>query len=175
MLKLSILFVLLFSSFAFGQQSDFQKERRFFDFLIGEWKLQNAETSDGKWTGGDDTFKFAKALDGNAITSEWYFNRGTPSKPNFTKALYYMGFDNTSQSWTFYYISPQSSQFYQGKFEDGNWNFYRAFVLNGKKILQRQNWQMTGEGLLQRTIENSEDDGKTWSGRFSKYFFKKVN
>ncbi len=174
MLKPLILFVILSGSAVFGQSPDFKQERRFFDFLIGEWKLQKAENSTEKWTGGEDTLKFSKALDGNAITSEWYFNRGTPSKPNFTKALYFMGFDNSSQSWTFYYISPQSSQFYQGKFENGHWNFYKSFNINGKPLLQRQNWQMTAEGLLQRTIENSEDEGKTWTGLFSKHFFKKI-
>jgi hypothetical protein len=175
MKNLTILCIFWLSSITFGQQPDFQKERRFFDFLIGEWKIQNIENSDEKRTGGEDTFKFAKALDGNAITSEWYFNRGTQAKPNFTKALYFMGFDNSSQSWTFYYISPQSSQFYQGKFENDNWSFYRNYSVNGKTILQRQNWRITGDGLLQRTIENSEDNGKTWTGRFNKSFFRKVN
>jgi hypothetical protein len=112
-----------------------------------------------RWQG---CIKISKALDGNAIASEWFFNRGTPSKPNYANAIYYMGFDNSSQSWTFYYVSPQSAQFYKGRYEDGNWYFYKTFTVEGKSMQERQNWLSPGKNLLKRTIESSEDDGKTW-------------
>ena len=163
-LKSSICFIFLLSSIVFSQQPDFQKERQFFDFLIGKWTIKSAETATGKWeSDGKEKFKFSKALDCKVLVSEWYFNRGIPAKPNFTNALYYMGFDNASQSWTFYYLSPMSAQFYQGKFESDNWYFYKTFNLNGKTVIERQNWLLIDNGLVQRTIENSEDEGKTWS------------
>lgn len=162
-LKLSLVFILFLAVFASGQQPEFQKERLFFDFLIGDWTIQKAENAAEKWNGdGKDSFKFSKSLDGKVIISEWHFNRGTPAKPNFSDALYYMGFDNASQSWTFYYLSPLSSQFFQGKYENDNWYFYKTFTINGKTFIQRQNWRPIDGGLVQRTIENSENEGKTW-------------
>lgn len=56
-------------------------------------------------SGGEDTYIFREALDGNAIISEWYFNRGTKSNPNFTEGLYYSAYDNLINAWSFYYIS----------------------------------------------------------------------
>lgn len=139
-----------------------KKERGHFDFLIGEWKIVEKKTTQGTTKGGNDTYTFRKGLDGNAILSEWYFNRGTKADPNYTEGLYYSAYDNLTDAWSFYYISTASAQYYQGEKEDGQWYFYREFTIEGNTFLQRQSWTMQDDSTLIRTIENSSDDGKTW-------------
>ena len=46
------------------------KERRFFDFLIGEWRIERSETPDGAEVGGDSIYKFSRVLDGNGIGNQ---------------------------------------------------------------------------------------------------------
>lgn len=137
-------------------------ERDYFDFLIGEWKIIQKKSTEGITTGGKDTYTFRKGLDSNAIISEWYFNRGTKSNPNYTQGLYYSAYDNLTDAWSFYYISAVSSQYYQGKKEDGQWYFYREFTIEGNTFLQRQSWLSQNDSTLIRTIENSTDNGKSW-------------
>jgi hypothetical protein len=141
---------------------EIEKERKFFDFLIGEWRMEKLVAQGETGIGGDDVFKFRKTLDGNGIFSEWYFNRGTTTKPNFIEGEYTSAFDNNSKTWSFYYISPFVSQFYQGLKENGNWWFYKDYNLNGDKFTQRQAWEKIDENTILRIIENSRDGGKTW-------------
>ncbi|HEX2490440.1 MAG TPA: hypothetical protein VHR27_13595, partial [Blastocatellia bacterium] len=37
---------------------EIQEEKRFFDFLIGEWKIERAETPEGVEIRDDDVYKF---------------------------------------------------------------------------------------------------------------------
>lgn len=141
---------------------DITEERMFFDYIIGEWKMEKLISQGETGIGGDDIFKFRKTLNDNGIFSEWYFNRGTKSKPNFINGEYYSAFDNNSRTWSFYYISPFVSQFYQGVKENGNWWFYKEYDLNGDKFIQRQAWEKIDADTLVRIIENSRDGGKTW-------------
>lgn len=138
------------------------KERDYFDFLIGEWHIVQKKTTNGTTTGGRDTYTFRKGLDGNAILSEWYFNRGTETDPNYTEGLYYSAYDNLTDAWSFYYISAASAQYYEGKKEDEQWYFYREFTIEGNSFLQRQSWKLKNDLTLIRTIENSSDNGRNW-------------
>jgi len=72
------------------------------------------------------------------------------------------GFDNSSQTWSFYYVSERSAQWYEGKEENGQWFFYKKFVINGEEVLQRQSWTLKDNSTLVRKIENSKDGGKQW-------------
>lgn len=139
-----------------------QEERHFFDFLIGEWVLERKVTPDASWEEGKDNFTFEKVLDGAGILSEWYFNRGTPEDPNYTRGMYMSAFDEMTGTWSFYYISPQNAMYYQGRKENGQWYFYKTFHIDGEELLQRQSWTPRGSSTLVRTIENSRDGGETW-------------
>lgn len=145
-----------------NEKQNLEKERTFFDFLIGDWKLEKLQTPSETSFGGRDLYKFKKSLDGDAIESEWFFNRGTKSKPNFTNGLYFSAFDNLTKIWSFYYISPTAAQYYEGKKENGNWYFYKKFNINGEEFLQRQNWKKLDQQRISREIENSKDGGRTW-------------
>jgi hypothetical protein len=137
-------------------------EKRFFDFLIGEWTIERAETPTGVEIRGDDHYKFTKALDGNAILSEWHFNRGTKAKPDYAHAMYVTAFDTSSKAWSFYYVSEKSAQWWEGRKENSQWVFYKDFTPNGEKLLQRQMWRLKDQTTLVRVIENSKDGGKSW-------------
>jgi hypothetical protein len=142
--------------------ADGAAERRAFDFLIGTWTLVTHETAQGVDQGGDDVFTFRPVLDGDAILSEWYFNRGTKARPDYTHAHYLSAFDPASGAWSFYYVSPRAAQYYEGRKEDGQWYFYKEHLVDGKPLLQRQSWRSEGPSTLIRRIENSTDGGRTW-------------
>ena len=61
-------------------------------------------------------------LNGALISGTWHFNRGTAERPDFVVAAYDQAFDNTARIWTFYYVSPQSAQYWPSRPEDGRWH-----------------------------------------------------
>lgn len=148
------------------------EEKRYFDFLIGEWKMES-KIQWGKSGTGEDTFQFERDLDGHAIISKWNFNRGTSDKPDIVSARYFSGFDTFKNIWTFYYVSNLSAQYWEGKKENGQWNFYKTFLDDGKPRLQRQTWLPDGKDGLIRIISNSIDNGQTWSEDFRGVFRRK--
>ena len=148
------------------ENRDLEEERHFFDFLIGDWVLDDQTAVDGVVYQGNDLYSFKTALDGSAILSDWYFNRGTPEDPNYTRGMYVSAFDEMTDTWSFYYISPQNAMYYQGRKQEDNWYFYRTFNINGDEFLQRQSWTLLDDSTLIRTIENSRDEGKTWDERY---------
>jgi hypothetical protein len=140
---------------------EIQEEKRFFDFLIGEWKIERAETPEGVEIRDDDVYKFSKVIDGNGILAEWFFNRGTKAKPDYANAMYLTAFDTFSKNWSFYYISEKSAQWWEGRKENGQWVFYKEFP--GEGLLQRQAWKLRDRSTVIRVIENSKDGGKSWA------------
>lgn len=137
--------------------------RRSFDFLIGTWQVESTTDSGGKVTPSTgETYRFESALEGALLVGHWRFNRGTAEKPDFVDAVYYSGFDNTRRMWSFYYVSPQSAQYWPGQRQEGHWYFFNEFTVDGRVTLQRQSWRRIDERTLHRVIENSTDRGGTW-------------
>ncbi len=137
--------------------------RKAFDFLIGTWTVESMTDSAGKTTPGQgETYRFEKQLGGVLVVGDWHFNRGTAAQPDFVDARYYSGFDNTRRMWTFYYVSPQSAQYWPGQLERGRWYFLNEFTIEGRVTLQRQSWERVDERTVHRVIENSTDRGGTW-------------
>lgn len=137
--------------------------RKAFDFLIGTWTVQSMTDSAGKTTPGEgEVYRFEKQLGGVLLVGNWHFNRGTATRPDFVDAVYYSGFDNTRRMWSFYYVSPQSAQYWPGQLDGGRWYFFNEFTIEGRMVLQRQSWLRVDERTLHRVIENSTDRGGTW-------------
>jgi hypothetical protein len=145
---------------------EIQKEKKYFDFLLGTWVLEKSERPSGTTHGGDDLYEFRKVLNGNAISAEWYFNRGTKDKPDYANAMYFSAFDISTKTWSFYYISEKSAQYWEGRKENGRWVFYKEFTLDGAPLLQKQEWQIQDQSTILRRIDNSKDGGKTWTSYF---------
>lgn len=137
--------------------------RKAFDFLIGTWTVESITDSSGKTTPGrGEIYRFEKQLGGVLLVGHWHFNRGTTAQPDFVDAVYYSGFDNTRRMWTFYYVSPQSAQYWPGQLDEGRWYFFNEFTIEGRVTLQRQSWERVDERTAHRVIENSTDRGGTW-------------
>jgi hypothetical protein len=137
--------------------------RKAFDFLIGSWRVATYEDSTGVRASTGETYTFEKALNGVMISSRWHFNRGSPEKPDFTDAVYYSGYDNTSRIWNFYYVSPRSAQYWPGELREGRWYFFNRFVVERKPLLQRQWWESVDSATVRRHIDNSWDNGVSWT------------
>ena len=137
-------------------------ERRAFDFLIGRWEVQSLQDTGGTRASRGEIYEFEKSLAGALISSRWHFDRGTPERPDFVDAVYYQAFDNSARIWTFFYVSPQSAQYWPGHQQDGRWYFSKTFTQGGTTTLQRQWWEPVGSDTLRRHIENSVDGGRTW-------------
>ncbi len=137
--------------------------RKAFDFLIGTWTVESMTDSGGKTTPGQgEIYRFEKQLSGVLLVGHWHFNRGTTAQPDLVDAVYYSGFDNTRRMWTFYYVSPQSAQYWPGQLDGGRWYFFNEFTIEGRVTLQRQSWERVDERTVHRVIENSTDRGGTW-------------
>ena len=136
--------------------------RTHFDFLIGRWAVTEHRDTSGARPSEGERYVFERVVSGGGLGGPWRFNRGTPEQPDFVEARYYSAFDNRTGVWTFYYMSPQSAQFWPARFEEGRWNFYQTFQDDRGTVLQRQWWEPVGDTLLRRHIDNSSDGGRTW-------------
>jgi hypothetical protein len=146
-----------------AQAADTAAARRAFDFLLGSWRVTSRISGDSVTESSGETYTFKRALDGIVIDGFWRFNRRTPEKPDWTDAVYYSAFDPQSWTWTFYYVSPRSAQYWPGHYKDGRWYFTQEFVLDGKPMLQRQWWEPVNDSTVHRHIDNTPDGGKTWT------------
>jgi hypothetical protein len=137
--------------------------REAFDFLIGSWAVTSRISGDTVVPSSGETYTFAKALGGVVIESSWRFNRGSPDRPDWTDAVYYSAFDPQSQTWSFYYISPRSAQYWPGERSGDRWYFRQKFTIDGKPTLQRQWWEPVNDSTVHRHIDNSSDGGASWT------------
>ena len=139
-------------------------ERRAFDFLVGTWVLeQRIDVVKGTSEASGDRYTFTQPIPGGAISATWRFNRGTEAKPDITEALYVSGYHNPSKSWSFYYVSERSAQYWKGRKTGSTWYFYfdEPFEYEGRTAEQRQWWERSGD-RIKRHFENSYDNGQTW-------------
>ncbi len=136
--------------------------RRAFDFLVGRWEVVSLQDTAGVVSSSGEIYEFEKALSGALLSARWHFNRGTRDRADFVDAAYFQAYDNSLRIWTFYYVSPQSAQYWPGQLQDGRWYFTRSFTDGGRTWQQRQWWEPVGTDTLRRHIENSPDGGKTW-------------
>ena len=137
--------------------------RKAFDFLIGTWTVESITDSGGKTTPGrGEIYRFEKQLGGVLLVGTGTSTGAQRPSRDFVDAVYYSGFDNTRRMWTFYYVSPQSAQYWPGQIDEGRWYFFNEFTIEGRVTLQRQSWERVDERTVHRVIENSTDRGGTW-------------
>ena len=138
------------------------RARAAFDFLIGSWRVVARTDASPTPTTFDETYTFTKSLNGVMITGDWRFNRGTLDRPDRVTAAYFSGYDTRSRAWSFYYVSPQSAQYWPGTEAGGRWLFDRTFTLGDTTFLPRQWWEPIDDTTIARHVDNSPDGGKTW-------------
>jgi len=92
----------------------------------------------------------------------WYLDIGEQLLPaRVTKA-----YDRETEQWKMFYSDGTYAQLWEGKLEERALYFYKTFNFSGNTFLSRQKWKKIDDNKVLRTIERSEDRGKTWSTRY---------
>jgi hypothetical protein len=166
------LFAGLFSV-AQSQGLERNEELKEFDFLVGKWQAFEKVVSNGDTTVyGPSTLTIMKGFDGVSVIENWEIKN--QDKLLF-KAVLHRIFDGQSRNWILSYSdSGLNYQTWEGKKENGTWQFYRERIKDGKKIIVRQRWINDSPTQAFQVIERSFDLGATWVlGSISEY--KRVN
>lgn len=168
MKKLSIIVFLLFVPTLFAQPPApnpcENPEAKSFDWQIGVW-----QSEDGK-----QTHEIRKIMATCIIQETWK----TDGREN---AIGIKSLDNGNHNqtgekkWFYSWIAQGFHQLWEGRREpDGQWRFYREWYLNGEKILSRTYWTPTAPDKLERIVEQSRDNGKTWKPHVKNLFIRKT-
>lgn len=163
---------LLFAGYVCAQQANApaaanpceNPEVRAFDFQIGVW-----QTADGK-----EVHEIKKILGGCGIQEVWRQN-------GEERAVALKSFDSGrhngtgAQKWFYSWTAGGFHQLWEGRLEEGQWRFYRQWVLDAQPILSRTYWNRLPDGSLDRIVEQSRDSGKTWRPHVKVNFVRKNN
>ena len=139
-------------------------ESKVFDWQIGVW-----HSEDGK-----QTHEIKKIIDGCIIQETWKTN-------GMETAVGLKSFDNGNHNksgekkWFYSWVAKGFQQLWEGRKEDRQWRFYREWFFNGEKILSRTYWTQVSPNRLDRIVEQSRDDGKTWKPHLKDAFIRKTS
>lgn len=137
-------------------------EAKAFDWQIGMW-----ESDDGK-----QAHEIKKVLDGCIIQETWK----TDGKET---AVALKSFDDGrhnrtgEKTWIYSWVAKPFHQLWEGRKEDGQWRFYRNWFSNGEALLSRTYWTRISIDRLERIVEQSRDEGKTWKPWVKDVFVRK--
>lgn len=137
-------------------------------FLRGRWEGRSYSIA-GTDTTLDATMTVrSEPLFGScAIEERWHAVRN--GRTLFTAAVV-RSYDAPTQRWQVHYVDDQlNSQVYEGRWEGGEWRFFRTRMEGSAPIVVRLTWRRT-EGGYEQLIERSRDAGTTWTlGGFVRY------
>jgi hypothetical protein len=133
-------------------------EIRAFDYMLGDWT-----TSDSPAPAGGTAFGAShteKILGGCAIREHRHIEQA--GKTLFNADVIW-GFDVTTKRMLLYYVDDGSrTQLYEGRRENGRWEFYRDRPdKDGTIVTIRVSYAQAGNGFTQ-TVHRSKDHGATW-------------
>lgn len=129
---------------------------RQFDFWVGDWEVVNDE---GKLVGRN---RITKDEQGYLITEKWTnSDGGTGTSINF--------YDPGEKKWKQTWVDASGNVIqYIGEFADGAMRMTGQFTRNnGSVSLSRLVLQPLPRGEISQLIEQSDDEGETWSTYFS--------
>lgn len=143
-------------------EKDLRTVKSDFSFLIGQWKVDTL-INDGILLNNDDRITFY-VKGQNAISSDWYFNRGSAKNPSYGIGQYHFGFDSVSRSWSTYFLTEKTARFYKGSFEDGEWWFYHTFYKpSGYEVNQRHVWRPISPDRMERIMQSLDhNEPRDW-------------
>jgi hypothetical protein len=139
-------------------------EMKAFDFQIGIWQSKD----------GNEVHEIKKILNGCGVWEIWTRNGSE-------QAVALKSFDSGrhtatgEQKWFYSWAASGFHQLWEGRKENGQWRFYRQWVLEGQPILSRTYWNPLADGSIDRIVEQSRDGGKTWKPHVKVNFVRKKN
>lgn len=138
-------------------------EAKAFDFQIGAWQAKD----------GKEVHEIRKVLGGCGIEEVWK-NDGVTESAIALKSLDAGRHNATGeQKWFYSWAAPGFHQLWEGRKENGQWRFYRNWFNQGQPIISRTYWNQLPDGSLDRIVEQSRDNGKTWTPWVKANFVKK--
>ncbi len=165
MLRNCLILLAFLTVSAFGQTPPCENpESKSFDWQIGVW-----QSEDGK-----QTHEIKKLIEGCIIQETWK----TEGKET---AVALKSFDDGrhnktgDKKWFYSWAAKGFHQLWEGRKEDGGWRFYRNWVFNGEAVLSRTFWTQISGDKLQRIVEQSRDEGKTWKPWVRDVFIRKTS
>lgn len=126
-------------------------ETKAFDWQIGTWQSEDAK----------QIHEIKKMNSGCGIQETWK----TDGKET---AVGLKTFDDgrhnktAEKKWFYSWTAQGFHQLWEGRKENGEWRFYRNWFLDGKPILSRTYWTKVSADKLERMVERSTDEGRTW-------------
>jgi hypothetical protein len=165
MVKHALILILLLAPLAVGQQNNpcESPETKAFDFQIGVW-----QSADGK-----QTHEIKKIVDGCGVQEIW-------RRDGKDYAVALKTFDNGNhhktgeKKWFYTWTAAGYHQLWEGRKEDSGWRFYREWWTGGEKVLSRTYWIQIAADKLERIVEQSRDEGKTWKPHVKDSFVRKT-
>lgn len=142
---------------------EYSEKHREFDFWIGEWEVFNPQ---GQKVGVNVIQKF---INGCVIYENWTSARSGYYGKSFN---YY---DPATGKWKQNWVDSRGGiVWYEGEVKDGVMHFTgESISMNGSKQLARVTLTPLPDGRVHHVIEQSADDGKTWSVFFDGMYVKK--
>ncbi len=142
---------------------EYSEKHREFDFWIGEWEVFNPQ---GQQIGTNVIQKF---INGCVIYENWTSARSGYYGKSFN---YY---DPAAGKWKQNWVdSAGGIVWYEGEVKDGVMHFSGENIsMDGSKQLARVTFTPLPDGRVHHVIEQSADDGKTWSVYFDGMYVKK--
>jgi hypothetical protein len=137
-------------------------ESRQFDFWVGEWEIVKNGTTEPAGISS------VQLILGNCIVFENYTNKAYAGK-SFN--IYNAGMKKWQQFWVD--NQGQSSQFV-GEFQNGEMRFTgESLNPNGQKTIHRMTFTPMSGGRVRQFLEDSKDNGKTWTTSYDGIYMKK--
>ena len=165
MLNKCLILIMLLAVSAFAQTPLCENaEAKAFDWQIGVW-----QSHDGK-----QVHEIKKIIDGCIIQEIWK----TEGKET---AVALKSFDNGNHNktgekkWFYSWVAKGFHQLWEGRKEDGQWRFYRSWFSNAEAVLSRTYWLQISDDKLERIVEQSRDEGKTWKPWVRDLFIRKTS
>ena len=163
---LALVGMLGFSSLARAQNQSIPEckspESRQFDFWVGEWDILKNGTTDiaGKSS--------VQLILGNCVIFENYTNKAFAGK-SFN--IYNEGLKKWQQFWV---DNTGSVIEFEGEFKNQEMLFTgESYDPKDGKVLQRMKFTPMPEGKVRQLLEQSKDNGKTWTVAYDGIYVKK--
>ena len=150
-----------------AMEHDGRDGRADFDFLIGEWSVQNRRLRERlagctEWEEFPSTCRARRVLDGLGNLDEFTLEPESGRVHAMTVRLY----DPASREWSIYWAASTGSGRFDvpmvGRFDGSRGEFYSQEVYAGRHVFNRFIWTVRGADSCRWEQAYSADGGRSW-------------